>query len=318
MEQSNINVDDFLRKYPTFVPESISDTDLLEFSHKLRTLQIDDIGIGRAGGFDPSILMKKIVYLCIKSRMNKDLFIKLVKTFGIKFCIHGTRIKPDNQVIIENKTYTAVDLSTLLEFRQSGKQTDSTQITPTRLARIFATDAVNFMSERKLEPPMFQQESLKVLGLPESYHFLSAIYAVNSIAYKQALINLGKNFDTMMSDLNNQYDRKNGFAVRFAWFFEHYPDYLRSTSEFYKIVFATYKHKTDKETDPSSHENTPFIIRLLQTNYDNSQNLNPTQLSEVKANFLRNGALFTGAILKIATMYIDNNGIFQKLDKTEE
>jgi hypothetical protein len=204
-----------------FKAEDINLKDVNEFETKLQQFKVVEIGQGRGGGYDREILMKKLVYLQKKSTIDMNLFVKITKTFAIKFCLHGTRIKPDNRVVIDGKEYSGESVASIFEFKKSGKGTDQSQLTPTRLARMFATSAVEYCEEHHFTPPMYLQEDLKVEGLPASYHFLAAIYASGSEKYKEQLIALGKRFDTMMADVVEGYDKKNGFGPRFKFFFDH-------------------------------------------------------------------------------------------------
>lgn len=204
-----------------FKAEDINLKDVQEFETKLNQFKVTEIGQGRGGGYDREILMKKLLFLQKKSNIEMDLFVKITKIFGVKFCLHGTRIKPDNRVVIDGKEYSGESVASIFEFKKSGKGTDQSQLTPTRLARMFATSAVHYCDDYNFNPPMYLQEDLRVEGLPPSYHFLAAIYADGSEKYKEQLITLGKHFDTMMADVVDNYDKKNGFGPRFKFFFDH-------------------------------------------------------------------------------------------------
>lgn len=205
-----------------FELNEITTEDVQELEAVLMITTVESIGQGRGGGYDKQILLKKMVQLQRKSPIGMELFAKIAKTFGIKFAIQGTRIKIDNTVTIEGKEYNATMVATLFEFEKSGKKADQSQLTPTRLSRLFATDAVNYCRLHKVDPPMYLQDDLKVTGLPAEYHFLAACYAEGSLVYANQLIALGRNFDTKLSDAIDNYDKKNGFGVRMSWWFQHY------------------------------------------------------------------------------------------------
>lgn len=186
--------------------------------------EVKSIGQGRGAGFDRMILLKKMVVLHKKSDLDLSLFCEIAKTFAIKFALQGTRIKPDNTVMIQDIEYNAAQIASLFEFKLSGKNTDQTQLTPTRMARLFATDAVLWAEQNNFDPPMYLQEDLRVLGLPRNWHFLAACYANGASQYKEHLITLGKNFDTKLADAIEGFDKKNGFGMRMKWWFDHYDE----------------------------------------------------------------------------------------------
>lgn len=205
----------------TFKPEEIRMDEMTSFQNSLDHFSVKDIGQGRGGGYDREILLKKLIFLQKKSGIAMDTFVKIVKTFGIKFCLHGTRIKPDNRVLIDGKEYTGESVVSIFEFKKSGKGTSQDQLTPTRMSRMFATEAVQYARDNNFSPPMFMQDALQVNGLPKEYHFLAAIYAKDSEKYSAQLIQLGKNFDTLLADSIDNYDKKNGFGPRFKFFFDN-------------------------------------------------------------------------------------------------
>jgi hypothetical protein len=231
-----------------FTSDAVSVEMVSEFQKKLDLFDVKDIGQGRSGGFDRETLMKKIIFLHRKTTIPLDTYVKIVKTFGIKFCLHGTRIKPDNRVTIDGKEYTADNIASLFEFKQSGIQTDQTQLTPTRMARLFATEAVEYCQKNSYNPAMYLQEDLQVLGLPAEYHFLAAIYADGSSLYAQQLIVLGKKFDAKMADAIQGWDRTRGFGVRFTYFFQNVKV---PGKESFGSKHPTGVH-TDKTQDPKS------------------------------------------------------------------
>jgi len=219
-----------------------------DYVNELSSLDIEDIGTGRLGALELKEVIKNS-FSKLKGKWGKDAAL-ILKTFGIKFCIHGTRMSDDNFCdFIINGTSERITAKMLLEvmgMRNSGIKTAATEITPTRIARFFAEEASRYISVKSYSPPFYLQANIRVNDLPQEYHFLAAMYIPEvRTTYQNSFLLLCSNFDDVLISSGRLKDVTNGFFVRCYVVFKGLSDLEKIKSSYASIKKD--KKKLDKD-----------------------------------------------------------------------
>jgi len=214
-----------------------------------------DLGINRLGKFDASMVIKNCFIRMKSSSLTREwdpstqaTFLKFV---GVKLAIHGLRIGADNKFEYEDRAWTMLEVfrDVFITTQKLVDTVNQTQdaITPSRLSRIFADAAVEYLVKNEsIKPPLMEQETMKIETLPRRLYFLAACWSKEAKTYEKEFLILGARFDMTLyhanqgsivyNKVNSKFNVENGFFVR-MWVVFHQLNNLEKVKRAYKSLF---------------------------------------------------------------------------------